>query len=135
MTREQLQAWLDERGLTRFMASRITAFDAQAQTIEVTVDRREELEGGVGEGHWHGGAIASLIDTAATFAVLGAGAPQAPTASVHVDLIRPATTPVLIARAVVRRMGRTLAIVDADAYDAEDRLVATGRLTFVVRAG
>jgi uncharacterized protein (TIGR00369 family) len=123
---------LDEPGLTRFMATRVTGFDPDAQTLDVEATRRVELEGGAGAGHWHGGAIAALTDTAATFLVLGLGSPTAPTASMAIDLLRPATTATLHATARLRRMGRTLALVDVDAQDEAGRLVATGRLSFVV---
>lgn len=74
----------------------------------------------------HGGALATLIDSAATFAcaaMLGRGVP---TSSIRVDYLRPAGGKLLVARARVIRAGRMLALVDVE-VESDGKLVATGR--------
>ena len=124
---EGLQAIMDRSPFIRFFGMRIEAADAAAGTLVLAMELRPEWERRAGTGQWHGGALASLIDTAGDFAVAaGLGAPV-PTINFRVDYLRPAMTPRLVATAQVRRAGRTVAVVDIDVHDAEGRLVAVGR--------
>jgi uncharacterized protein (TIGR00369 family) len=127
-----IQRVLDESGLTHFMRLEALAWNPGVPQLELRLPPREELEGGAGPGHLHGGAIGALLDTAATFALLAAGVARAPTVNYRVDLLRPAANTALRATARVRRRGRTLAVVDVEAHDDAGRLVALGRFTFVV---
>lgn len=86
-------------------------------------------------GQVHGGPIASVIDTAGTFAVTATVGHGVPTINLRVDYLRPAIDSDLIATATVRRSGRTVAVVDIDLTDGEGRLVAVGRGTWGTAAG
>jgi uncharacterized protein (TIGR00369 family) len=80
----------------------------------------------------HGGAIASLIDTAGVTAAWGdetevdtlAGA----TVSLSVDYVAAARSTDVVARARVVRRGRSLCFVTVEAVDDAGRVVATGQL-------
>ena len=50
-----------------------------------------------------------------------------PTINFRVDFLRPSTGPYLVARASVRRQGRTVSVVDIDVLDDQGRLTAVGR--------
>lgn len=128
-----LQALLDESGMNRFMGVQLQQWDAEQQQLTLRMPARNELQGGAGPGHFHGGAVGALIDTATTYAVLATGVTDSPTVSYRVDLLRPATGAALVVRASVRRIGRTLATVDAEVEDDQQRLVALGRATLAVR--
>lgn len=127
MTRDRLQAIMDDSPFIRFYGIRLASVDAAASTVHAEMTLRPELERAAGTGQWHGGAIAGLIDTVGDFAlVLGIGA-ALPTINFRVDYLRPATTPTLAAIARVRRAGRTVGVVDIDVEDGNGKLVAVGR--------
>ncbi|HEX8068362.1 MAG TPA: PaaI family thioesterase [Pyrinomonadaceae bacterium] len=83
----------------------------------------------------HGGALASLADTATAFAVLSLLAPGEQTVTVDLTLhfLRPVTAGRVAARARVLRAGRTLATVRADLTDETGALVATALTTYAIR--
>ena len=83
----------------------------------------------------HGGPIASVIDTAGTFAVAAMVGHGVPTMNLRIDYLRPAVASDLVAIATVRRQGRTTAVCDIDLRDDQDRLVAVGRGTWSTAAG
>ena len=94
-----------------------------------------QFERALGSGQFHGGPIAALIDTAGCYGlvmVLGHGVP---TVNFRTDYLRPAIDTSLRAVAQVRRVGRTVGVVDVDVYDDKERLVAVGRGTFASKAG
>ncbi len=86
-------------------------------------------------GH-HGGVIATLIDVAGDFAVAIKCDPGGvPTINLSVDFLRRAGDVDLIAKARVRRAGRTIAVVDVDVETDEGRLIAVGRVTYSTKSG
>jgi len=135
LTAERIQAMLDGSPVIRFFGMQVAAIDAAAGRLVLAMELRSELERRPGTGQWHGGALAGLIDTAGDFAVaLGLGA-VVPTINFRVDYLRPAMTPRLTASAIVRRAGRTVAVVDIDVEDDEGRLVAVGRGCYATHPG
>ena len=95
---------------------------------------RPELERGGGSGQFHGGPIAALIDTVGDFAVVAMVKGFVPTINLRVDYLRPATA-FLIGKATVRRVGRTVGVVDIDVYDDQERLCAVGRGCYGTTSG
>ncbi len=84
------------------------------------------------EGILHGGALASLIDTAAAFAVLSVLTPDQQTVTVDLTIhyLRPVTAGQVAARARVVRAGRRLVNVAVEATDSDNRLVASAMLIY-----
>lgn len=82
----------------------------------------------------HGGAITSLVDTAAmaaAWSVVEVGqAPRGTTVGLTVDFVAPARGAKLTADATVRRRGRQLCFCDVDVADEHGRLVARGLVTY-----
>jgi uncharacterized protein (TIGR00369 family) len=81
----------------------------------------------------HGGAIASLIDTAAAFAIVS-GLPSSErvtTVDLTVSYLRPLTAGRAQATARVIRAGRRLIAVSADVLDDGGKLVATALTTYL----
>ena len=80
----------------------------------------------------HGGAIASLIDTAGMVAAWGDDEPSAraagATVSMSVDYVAAARASDLIARARVVRRGRSLCFMLVEVVDDDERVVATGQV-------
>jgi uncharacterized protein (TIGR00369 family) len=88
----------------------------------------------------HGGAIATLIDAAAGSAVRASRSADEPpwrgiaTTDMNISYLDAATSD-LTAEGRVLRSGRTIAWVDVEVRDAENTLVAVGRVTVAVRRG
>ena len=87
----------------------------------------------------HGGAIASLIDTAAALAIFSR-LPEPPRSSATIDLhvhyLEAVVDEDLIAEAAIRRRGRSIAFVTVEVTTASGTVVAHGELSFrVVMAG
>ena len=98
--------------------------------VSVCLDVRDELK--QNQGVVHGGAVASLIDTASAFAILTTLAPdeRVTTTDLTIHYLRPITTGRLIARARIIRGGRRMFVVNVD-VDNEDRLVATAVTSYL----
>ena len=82
----------------------------------------------------HGGALASLIDVAATAAAWSAAeisdSPRGATVSMTVDYLRAARGKRLTAVARVTRRGSSLCFCDVEVWDADGELVAKGLVTY-----
>ena len=79
--------------------------------------------------------IASFIDTVGDYAVALVLKAGVPTINFRVDYLRPSFGQFLRATATVRRLGRTVAVVDIDVTDDQGRLCAIGRGTYGAQAG
>jgi uncharacterized protein (TIGR00369 family) len=78
----------------------------------------------------HGGARATALDTAATFAVISSIGADATTVDLRVDYLRPALDPDLAVHGLTVRAGRRFAFADATAAGLDGRIVASARGTF-----
>ena len=65
-----LQRQCDASPFIRFAAIRVLSVDMKAQTARFAMPFRPEFERGQGTGQFHGGPIASLIDTAGCMALM-----------------------------------------------------------------
>lgn len=101
-------------------------------SVEIALPFRPELGLHPTEPIYHGGILAALIDIAGYAAVAIRHRGFNPTVSLHVDYLSPAIGQRLVARASLRKAGRTLSRVDVD-VTAEGRLVAIGRGTFSMK--
>jgi uncharacterized protein (TIGR00369 family) len=80
----------------------------------------------------HGGAIASLIDSAMAFAIIPLLAESETTSTVDLTIhyLRPLSEGVAKASARVVRAGRRIIVVSADVLDHRERLAATAVSTY-----
>jgi uncharacterized protein (TIGR00369 family) len=85
------------------------------------------------EGILHGGALVSLLDTAAAFAVLTLLAPGQRTVTVDltVHFLRPVSSGRVEARARVLREGGRVCIISVEATDQTGVLISTATTTYV----
>jgi uncharacterized protein (TIGR00369 family) len=83
----------------------------------------------------HGGAVVSLLDTAAAFAVHTVIEPDARTVTVDltVHFLRPASDGRIEAHARVLRRGRSLCILSVEARDGAAEIVATATMTYFIQ--
>lgn len=84
-------------------------------------------------GFMHGGATASLIDTASAFAILTLLKPGETTTTIDltVHFLRPLTEGRATARAAVRRAGRRVLTVSIDVFDDAQNLAATAVTSYL----
>ncbi len=134
-TVDELQALLERSPFNSFSGAKIDSIDYETHSLVMIMPMRPEFERRADSGQWHGGPIASLIDTAGDYAMaLQVGAPV-PTINFRTDYVRPAINTTLTATATVRRAGRTVGVVDIDVTDDKGKLIATGRGTYAGSAG
>lgn len=102
-----------------------------AGTATLAIQVRKQLT--QNHGLVHGGAIASLIDTATAFAIISLLAPKekVTTVDLTISYVRPVTGGRLKAVATVVRAGRRLFVVSADVFDKEGKLTATALSTYI----
>lgn len=131
-----IEAIFNRSRFIRGLNLEILDVDHAGARFAVRMPMHETLErGAAGSGQFHGGAIAALIDVVGDFAIgmlVGGGVP---TMNLRVDYLRPATAPYVEAVAVVRKSGRSVAVVDIDVMSADGKLVAIGRGTYVPITG
>ena len=95
--------------------------------LEVRDDLRQN------QGVIHGGAVASLIDTAAAFAVLTQieTNERVSTTDLTIHYLRPANSGRLTASASIVRGGRRLIVVSVEVTNDQDILVATAVTSYI----
>ena len=113
----------------RLLGIEFVSAERGAATFALEV--REELTrmGGL----LHGGAVASLLDTAAAFAVHTVLEPEKHTVTIDLTIhfLRPVTSGRIEARARVLREGRRVCIIVAEATDPTGVLTATMTTTYL----
>lgn len=136
LQKEELAAIFARSPFMRHMNLEILDMSHDDAKLSVRMPIRPEYErGAVGSGQFHGGAIAALIDVVGDFALgitVGGGVP---TMNLRIDYLRPGTGAYLDGVAVVRRTGRTSAVVDIEVLSEDGKLVALGRGTYVPITG
>ena len=128
MNEADLEARLLEAPFNRWMGLSLLALEDEA--VEIGLTWREEMISNPRMRVVHGGVLGALIDTSADFAVAAKLGEPVPTVDMRVDYHRPASPGNLRARARVVRLGSTLAVAETEVFDADGRLVASGRGTY-----
>ena len=92
---------------------------------------REELR--QNQGVMHGGAVASLIDTASAFAVVTQLEPneRVTTTDLTIHYLRPVNKGRLTATARTVRAGRRLFVLSVEVTDDQEKLIATAVTTYI----
>lgn len=85
------------------------------------------------QGVMHGGAIASLIDTAVAMAIASTAEPtdRFTTVEMKVNYLSPISHGRAIARATLIKKGRRIIVAECDVMDSGSKLVAKGLLTYI----
>jgi uncharacterized protein (TIGR00369 family) len=105
--------------------------DVSRGTATLGINVRDELK--QNHGVVHGGAIASLIDTATAFAIISLLAPgeRVTTVDLTITYLRPLTEGRVTAVARVLRAGRRLFVVSAEVFDKDKKLATTALSTYI----
>jgi uncharacterized protein (TIGR00369 family) len=135
LSAQQVQALFDASPFIGFLGLQVVSVDHDAAEIQVRMPLRPELERRRGTKQFHGGPIASFIDTVGDFAIGMAVGGGVPTMNLRIDYLRPAVGDSLLGIARVRRAGKTAAIIDIDVSDEQGKLVAIGRGTYSSQRG
>jgi len=99
---------------------------------EATIKLKMRIELRQPHGLLHGGATASVIDTAMAFAVATklAEGEKASTIDLTVHYLRPVTTGEIACTAKVLRAGKRILTVSAEVINEEEKLIATALSTY-----
>jgi uncharacterized protein (TIGR00369 family) len=130
LTAADIQKMLDVSPFNKFLGLTVVSADPVKQEVTMRSELRAEFERRPGSKQWHGGVIASVIDTVGDFAVgmmVGRGLP---TVNFRVDYLRPAIDTALVAVSKVRRAGKSVGVADIDVYNEKGALLAIGRGTY-----
>ncbi|MPZ45933.1 MAG: hotdog fold thioesterase [Betaproteobacteria bacterium] len=131
----EVQALFDASPFIGFLGLQVVSVDHDAAEIQVRMPLRPELERRRGTKQFHGGPIASFVDTVGDFAIGMAVGGGVPTMNLRIDYLRPAVGDSLLGTGRVRRAGKTAAVIDVDVSDEQGRLVAIGRGTYSSQRG
>jgi uncharacterized protein (TIGR00369 family) len=124
-------ARLDSVPFARLLGIELVDLSEAGATLGLEV-RAEMLQN---QGVVHGGVIASLVDTAAAFAVstILAGDEITTTIDLTIHFLRPVTEGRLTATAEVRRAGKRVIVLSVEITDAQGETVATAVTAFLRR--
>jgi uncharacterized protein (TIGR00369 family) len=128
LTLEDVQALVTRAPFHQWLGLTVTAVHDDG--IELTAKWREEWVVNTERGVTHGGVLAALIDLAADWAMVKQTGRGVPTIDLRVDYHRPALRGDLTARGKVIRSGSQFATAEAQIFDAEGKLLASGRGTY-----
>jgi uncharacterized protein (TIGR00369 family) len=134
LTKADIQKLLDNSPFIAFLKMEVNDLNEEKQQITIRTPMRPEFERGAGSGQWHGGPIAAVIDTVGDYAAAMVLDRALPTVNFRVDYIRPAVNTALNAVGTVRRLGKSVGVVDVDVFDDRGVLVAIGRATYSTTA-
>jgi uncharacterized protein (TIGR00369 family) len=130
LSADRVQQMLAHSPFIEFLNLEVISVDPQREEIVMRAPLRPEFERGRGSGQWHGGPIASIIDTVGDYALVMLLGRPLPTINFRVDYLRPAINTALIATARVRRNGRSVGVVDVDIANEAGVLLAIGRASY-----
>jgi uncharacterized protein (TIGR00369 family) len=113
----------------------VLSLDYGEMAITIRMPQSPSMERRPGTKQFHGGPLAAFIDIVGDFAIgmmVGGGVP---TMNLRIDYLKPAIGEAVIGKAVVRRRGKSAAVVDIDVTNEDGGLVAVGRGTYVPVTG
>jgi len=128
MTVERVQSMITRGPYHRWLGLKVTA--VHEDVIELTATWREEWVVNPERRYTHGGVLATLIDLAADWAMVSRTGRGVPTLDLRVDYHSPAMPGDLTARGRVVKFGGQFATCEAQVFDAQGKLLASGRGTY-----
>jgi len=128
VTLEQVQALITRAPFHQWLG--LTVVAVGDDSIEIKAKWREEWVVSVERRYTHGGILAALIDLAADFALVKQTGRGVPTIDMRIDYHRAAMPGDLIARGKVIRAGSQFSTAEAEIFDLDGKLIASGRGTY-----
>ncbi|MCV3735196.1 PaaI family thioesterase (plasmid) [Rhizobium sp. TRM96647] len=127
-TADDVQAIIDRSAFLSWLGLKVLSLGED--TIEVEATWRPEWVANPVVGQTQGGIHAALIDFAANLAMINKIGGPVLTIDLRVDYHRVVKKGNLIARGKVIKFGRTIGTSEAQIFDGEGRLIASGRGSF-----
>jgi uncharacterized protein (TIGR00369 family) len=126
---ERLSQALDSVPFAKFLGIELDEIDAGVATLSFEIKPELKQNHGV----VHGGAIASLIDSATAFAIISLlpTDEHATTVDLTISYLRPLTAGRAKTVARVIRSGKRLIVVSAELFDDRGTLAATALSTYI----
>jgi acyl-CoA thioesterase len=120
---------LNEVPYARLLGIKLEQIESGRATLQMRVRKQLTQNHGV----VHGGAMASLIDSATAFAIITLLTPEekVTTVDLTISYMRPVTKGQVNCTAKVVRAGRRLFVVSAEVFDYRQKLVATALSTYI----
>jgi uncharacterized protein (TIGR00369 family) len=128
VTLEQVQELITRAPYHQWLG--LTVLAVHDDGIEVKATWREEWVVNLERRYTHGGILAALIDLAADWALVKQTGRGVPTIDMRVDYHAAAMPGDLVARGKVVKSGRQFSTAEAQVFDTEGKLVASGRGTY-----
>lgn len=131
--RDEAESILQSAPFHEFLGVTFTEYEEGRVVIECPF--REELFVNAEKELVHGGVLGSLLDIAGHYAVLSAVGARVPTVDMRTDYLRPGRRGPFVIEAEVNRIGRNIAVADAEIRQeqrGETKSVALGRGTYGV---
>ncbi len=128
LTLEQVQEIVTRAPFHQWLGLKVVA--VHDDSIELTAKWREEWVVNVERRYTHGGILATLIDLGADWAMVRKTGRGVPTIDMRVDYHAAAMPGDLTIKGKVVRMGGQFSVAEAAIYNAEGKLLASGRGTY-----
>jgi len=125
---EEVNALVTKAPFHQWLGLKVT--DVGDGTIELTAKWREEWVVNLERRYTHGGILATLIDLGADWAMVRKVGRGVPTIDMRVDYHAAAMPGDLTIKGKVVRMGGQFSVAEASIYNAEGKLLASGRGTY-----
>src|SRR5712672_3455040 len=128
LTAEQVQALLTKGPYHQWLG--LSVINVGDGTIEIGAKWREEWVVNPDRRYTHGGILAALVDLTADWAMVKKTGRGVPTIDLRVDYHAAAMPGDLTLRGKVVRMGGQFSTAEAQIFDANGKLLASGRGTY-----
>jgi uncharacterized protein (TIGR00369 family) len=128
LTLEKVQQLVTRAPYHQWLGLKVVAFDDTG--IEIKATWREEWVVGAERRYTHGGILAALVDLAADWAMVGKLGRGVPTIDLRVDYHSAALPGDLTAKGKIVRLGGQFSTAEAQIFDKDGKLVASGRGTY-----
>jgi len=128
LTVDKLQQLITRGPFNKWLNFTVLKIDEDG--IEIKAAWREEWVVNPDRRYTHGGILAAIVDVAADYAIAARFGRPVPTIDVRVDYHKAAMPGDLTAKARIIRMGSQYSTAEANVYDHEGALVASGRGTY-----
>ncbi|MGO6694444.1 PaaI family thioesterase [Rhizobium johnstonii] len=132
MNKEDIEALLLKGPFHQWLGLKVISVGAGE--IELLATWRPEWVVNVAGGYTHGGILATLIDLTADWALVSETGKGVPTVDLRVDYHRAAMQGDLKCVGKVIKSGKTLSVSEAQIFDGEGRLLASGRGVYMTPA-
>jgi uncharacterized protein (TIGR00369 family) len=126
---DKVQAMIARAPYHRWLGIKVLAVEPDA--IELRATWREEWVVNPDRRYTHGGILAALIDLAADYALVGRTGRGVPTIDMRIDYHSAAMPGDLTLRGRVVKWGSQFSVAEAQIFDQQGKLLASGRGTYL----